>query len=63
MVKEEIWSQKSLNIERFSINSSQKIEIELFSNPPLSLEFTNWSKVTKIDENQVKKTENVIKNS
>ena len=31
-------SKKSLNFEKFSINSNQKIRNEQFSNPPLSLE-------------------------
>ena len=63
-----IFDEKSLNFEKFSMNSSQKTRIEQFSNPPLSLEIksltlqlTVLTHFIKINENMVKNTENVIK--
>ena len=64
-------TKKSLNFEKFSIDSSQKkTRIEQFNLPPLSLEI-NWITLqltiltyySKIVENLVENTENMNENS
>ena len=57
-----ILEEKSLNFEKFSINSSQKTRIEQFSNPPLSLEIKSLTQFA-IFTHFSKNTENVSKNS
>ena len=61
---------QNLHFKKFNFNFSQKTRIELFSNPPPSLEMksmmlqlTILTYFSNLDKNWVKNTENVNRNS
>ena len=61
-------TKKSLNFEKFSVNSSQKTGIEQLNNPPLSSEIESitlqliiLTYFSKIDENLIEIGENLVK--